>query len=452
MNQQLWTQIQAFDLDSPPGEYGFSTRLAHENYWTKSFTALAILEYKKFMYLAATSDLMVSPSEIIDTVWHQHLIFTQSYTDFCTLIGKQIQHIPSTRNREEFQKFRQAKERTIQFYERDFGKQPEGIWNYGSMYESLNLDKAKLKIRTSLIIGILLFICLATPAYFLLRPVYINIDNPYFFIGFVAVTFFVFTVLEQYNKFKLKQITSVFNRNAFIYNLHPFELIYLQTQKLSNVINGTLNELIDNNTIRINTDNTIQPSGSNATLSIEQLQVMNVLAETGMAFYANLLRKLSAKPIFWNTANCMDAFKKYFIKSKKFGQLFYLNFSVLSVLLLCSFTRIVTGILREKPVTQIVIVTVVLTIIIILFLQRLTQQICTTTIPGLYKVSAQQIESDWQWQYFLLGTAALATSFAPLVKSSHRNNADNGGGNSCGSNCGSSCGSSCSSCGGCGGD
>ena len=106
MDEFLWNNILAFELDSPMSEYGFSTRLAAENYWTKDFAAKAILEYKKFMYLAATSDFMVSPSEIVDIVWHQHLIFTQSYVDFCNLLGKQIQHIPSTHNKEECKKVR----------------------------------------------------------------------------------------------------------------------------------------------------------------------------------------------------------------------------------------------------------------------------------------------------------------------------------------------------------
>ena len=91
MNQELWKNIEAFDLDDPPAEYGFSIRLAHENFWTREFTTQAIVEYKKFMFLAATSDFMVSPSAIVDTVWHQHLIFTQSYQDFCTVLGKHIQ-------------------------------------------------------------------------------------------------------------------------------------------------------------------------------------------------------------------------------------------------------------------------------------------------------------------------------------------------------------------------
>ena len=109
---ELWQSILEFNLDEPISEYGFSTRLADENMWTKNFTQEAILEYKKFMYLAAISDAMVSPSEIVDKVWHEHLVFTQSYQELCNLIGKQIQHVPSTQNKADQQKFIQAKKRT----------------------------------------------------------------------------------------------------------------------------------------------------------------------------------------------------------------------------------------------------------------------------------------------------------------------------------------------------
>src|SRR5690348_3866352 len=102
IDNDLWNRVLAFDLDEPLSEYCFSVRLARENAWTAIFTAAAIVEYKKFMYLAATSDMMVSPSGIIDTVWHQHLIFTQSYADLCEVLGKNVQHVPSTHNREDF--------------------------------------------------------------------------------------------------------------------------------------------------------------------------------------------------------------------------------------------------------------------------------------------------------------------------------------------------------------
>lgn len=202
MNTKLWEKILHFDFDLPPNEYGFSTRLANENNWTKSFTRQAVLEYKKFMYLAATSELMVSPSEIVDTVWHQHLIFTQSYQDFCALIGKQIQHIPSTHNREEYEKFKLAKERTQKLYVLNFGEQPINIWRYIDMYESLNLGKSKYKIRSFIIVGILSFITLSIPFYFILRPIYIKINNPVFVIAYLS--------LDKMNIIGRRQITPDF--------------------------------------------------------------------------------------------------------------------------------------------------------------------------------------------------------------------------------------------------
>src|SRR5688572_26468213 len=99
MDAALWDKILKFKLDAQLSEYGFSTRLAKENFWTRDFTRKAILEYKKFMYLAATADQMVSPCEIVDTVWHEHLIFSQSYANFCGLLGKNIQHVPSTHSK-----------------------------------------------------------------------------------------------------------------------------------------------------------------------------------------------------------------------------------------------------------------------------------------------------------------------------------------------------------------
>lgn len=452
MNNQLWSKILEYDLDSPASEYGFSTRLANENFWTKDFTQKAILEYKKFMYLAATSDFMVSPSEIVDTVWHQHLIFTHSYQEFGRLLGKQIQHIPSTHNKEDFQKFKQAKDRTTQLYETNFGSQPKGIWECVGMYESLNLKKANSKIRTLVIMGLLALVILIQPFYWLLEPIYVKIDNPDFVLGFIALTLCVFVFLEWYNRTRLKQIARFFDEESFIFNLSPFELIYLKDQKLSAVINGTVNELIDNETIKINSDNTIELGENDSAKSVEQRQAATILKEHGKTYYPTLLRILVSKPIFWNTAKCMDALKKYFTKSEVFGNLFSSNYIALSILLMLGLTRLFTGLMRDKPVAVIVIVLIILTIAVIIYLNRLTKLFVTKIIPTLYKeeiLPTRDIENNWQWTYFLFGTSVLTTSFIPLVNYVDKNNAS---GSSCGTSCGSSCGSSCSSCGGCGGD
>ncbi|HTF02426.1 MAG TPA: hypothetical protein VK826_00310 [Bacteroidia bacterium] len=53
-NAALWDAIQNFEFDDPLDVYGFSLRLAKENFWTRDFTLRAIHEYRRFMYLAAT--------------------------------------------------------------------------------------------------------------------------------------------------------------------------------------------------------------------------------------------------------------------------------------------------------------------------------------------------------------------------------------------------------------
>ena len=451
MDQELWRKIEAYDFDYPPSEFGFSLRLANENYWTQSFTDQAILEYKKFMYLAAISELMVSPSEIIDKVWHQHLIFSQSYQDFCLLIGKQIQHVPSTHNKEDFQKFKQAKERTTELYRKEFGEQPENIWKFKDMFDSLHLEKASFKIRSFLIVCILLFFTLTIPAYFILRPLFEKIDNPYFVIGLLAITFITFLFLEYYNKQKFTEIINGVHQQSFIYFLKPSELIYLKKGKLNDVIDATVNELVINKIIAVEPNDSVSLEKLGATKSKQQLQVSACLSELGTAKYHVLQKKLTTKPIFWNIGNSMDAFRKYFNKSKKFGALFYFNFSLLALLVLLSITRVITGTVRDKPIAIISFFTIALLIAMVYYLYRLTLKVSTTVIPDLYKrniIPFSPKEGDIVWSFFLFGPNVLDTSFEPLVTASPKNGSD---GSSSASSCGSGCGSSCGSCGGCGG-
>ncbi len=452
MNKNLWNKILEFDPDAPVSEYGFSTRLANENYWTKQFTATAILEYKRFMYLAATSDFMVSPSGIIDSVWHLHLIFTQSYSDFCNLIGKQIQHVPSTHSAGELVKFQRAKERTRKLYNTTFGEQPKETWEYDDMYASLELPKARLKIRTFIILGIITFALLMIPFYFLLRAVYVQIDNPYFVLGFIAVTIVTFGFLENYNRRYLASTFQRFSEDNFIYHLKPLELVYLKTQKLSNVIHGTINQLVEEGVIAVHDNFTLEHTLKLKVKNIEEHQVLDTLHKSGNVHYSTLLHQLMTKPIFGNVPNCLNAFKKYFTKSKAFGKLFYINFVIAGILLLAGLTRYATGLLRDKPVTQIFMLNIALSLLIIGYLWRLANLFCTQTIPAFYRQkfsTARQENNGWEMQYFLSGNAALAVSFIPLVEYFERRNSNLG--SSCTSSCGSSCGSSCSSCGGCGG-
>ncbi|AZA75102.1 glycine-rich domain-containing protein [Chryseobacterium indoltheticum] len=454
MNKDLWEKIELFDFDHPPSEYDFTLRLAHENYWTQNFTKQAILEYKKFMYLAAVSDMMVSPSEIVDTVWHQHLIFTKSYSEFCTILEKQIQHIPSTHNKEDFQKFKLAKERTAKLYETHFGKQPESIWDHANPYESLNLKKSNFKLRTSLIVGIIAFIVLSFPLYFLLKPLYFNIKNPDFIFLFLGLIIISFVVLEWYNRRKFAQAIRLFDKDSFVFDLQPYELIYLKDRNISSVVNGTVNELIDNGSIKINEDQTISTNKLTFIQSREHQQVIDLLKDLGKTSYPIFLIQLITKPAFSNIIKSMDEVKKYFIRSKVFSNLFVLNFIVFLSLIMFGFLRIVTGILRDKPVLLISFAVVILIFMMIGYLLKLTNSFTSKILPDLYKTAIlpkKNTNNDWQWSYFLMGTAVLTTSFVPLTAKSTYDGSGGGCGTSSSSD--SSCGgSSCSSCGGCGGD
>ena len=182
MNKELWNKVEEFDVNTTSNGNGFSLKLARENDWTYNFTKQAILEYKKFMFLAATSDFMVSPSRIIDVVWHLHLTYTRSYNDFCLILGKKIEHNPSDFSDADIAKYRIAKEKTQTEYEKYFGKQPVEYWKYGSIFDQLNLEKAQYKLRTKIIFILLGFIVAYYPLFLLTQDMITSIEGFYFII------------------------------------------------------------------------------------------------------------------------------------------------------------------------------------------------------------------------------------------------------------------------------
>ncbi len=450
MNKELWYSILNFKMDQIDEEYGFTVRLAKENYWTKNFTKLAIIEYKKFMYLAATSNRMVSPSEIIDKVWHLHLVYTKSYQEFCKLLGKQIQHIPSTHKRGEFQRFNLAKQRTKNVYQENFGEQPIFFWEDHDMFQGLNLTKSKYKLRSSIIVAIAIFIALIIPFFYLLKPIIIKIGNPEFIFYLIFLAVLCYLTLEVINGILLKRILKQANKNSFIFDLNSFELLYLKTQNISDVVHAHFDGLFRKGLVYAKTDGIIGINDSDLAdhYTREELTIYTTIKESGNSNFLNLASALSGKSIFYNTKSAMDAFRKYFLKSRKFAQLFFINFAFLSLLTMISFIRLSLGFIREKPISIIFIITAVLCFTMYQFLNRLSYKISTNIIPRMYKndfINIDQKEGNQEWNYFLAGTYALSSGLATLINyKPPKKNIDDYF-NGC-----SSC-SSCSSCGGCGG-
>lgn len=130
-NDSLWKRLQGFSLDSPDADFPFSRKLAKEENWTIDFTRKAIEEYKKFIYLCCVLPNGASPSEMIDKVWHMHLIYTQNYwEEFCpNILRRKLHHYPSKGGRNEKEKHKNWFQDTLKNYEKIFNqKAPEDIW------------------------------------------------------------------------------------------------------------------------------------------------------------------------------------------------------------------------------------------------------------------------------------------------------------------------------------
>lgn len=132
LENALWTRIQSFSLDSSKADFPFSKKLAKEENWTEDFTAKAIAEYKKFIYLCCTLPNGASPSEAVDKVWHMHLIYTENYwEEFCpNVLQQKLHHHPSKGGKSENVKHNTWFSETLKYYEDIFGeKAPEDIWS-----------------------------------------------------------------------------------------------------------------------------------------------------------------------------------------------------------------------------------------------------------------------------------------------------------------------------------
>lgn len=132
-NENLWKRIQGFSLDAENATFPFSKKLAKEENWSSDFAQKAIAEYKKFVYLCCILPNGASPSEIVDKVWHMHLIYTQNYwEDFCpNILKRSLHHHPSTGGSSESVKHQNWFLETLENYRAVFSQEPpSAIWNH----------------------------------------------------------------------------------------------------------------------------------------------------------------------------------------------------------------------------------------------------------------------------------------------------------------------------------
>ena len=127
----LWQRLQYHSFDDGTPLLLFRHRLANETGWTSDFCIKAIEEYKKFIYLVAISKEQLTPSQIIDEVWHLHLTYTHNYWDaMCAkIIGKPIHHAPTEGGFAEDKKYADAYLVTLERYKEEFSiEAPSEFW------------------------------------------------------------------------------------------------------------------------------------------------------------------------------------------------------------------------------------------------------------------------------------------------------------------------------------
>jgi len=109
----------------------FANKIMKKHRLPRAFTFRAIEEYKKFVYLGVISDFIVTPSKYIDLIWHEHLLFSKAYREFCNeVIHYQFDHQPElVTTNDQTELFTIQYLETLDLYRKEFGMEPpENIW------------------------------------------------------------------------------------------------------------------------------------------------------------------------------------------------------------------------------------------------------------------------------------------------------------------------------------
>ncbi len=127
----LWDEIVAKFGRQSPYTKAFANKLSRKQNWRNSFAMRAIWEYKKFVYLGIISDFSVTPSKVIDQVWHEHILFSSGYRKFCKeIIQYDFDHNPELVSvGSQTEAFQSQYFHTIELYKKEFGIEPPSeIW------------------------------------------------------------------------------------------------------------------------------------------------------------------------------------------------------------------------------------------------------------------------------------------------------------------------------------
>lgn len=127
----VWAALSSYVIGPEDASLSFSQRLARENGWSAIQTERVLDEYRRFCFLAATSEDELTPSDAVDQAWHLHLTYTRDYWGrFCPkVLRRSLHHGPTAGGNVERSRFFDQYALTLQRYEQVFGvTPPQDIW------------------------------------------------------------------------------------------------------------------------------------------------------------------------------------------------------------------------------------------------------------------------------------------------------------------------------------
>ncbi|WP_156340156.1 glycine-rich domain-containing protein [Sphingomonas sp. Leaf17] len=130
-DRALLTAIERLTIDPPGAALTFVDRLARDNGWDRDHATAVDREYRRFLFLAATADAPVTPSDAVDQAWHLHLAYSRSYwDDLCgQIIGRPLHHCPTAGGPVEDDRYAGQYSATLRRYADAFGEAPPtAIW------------------------------------------------------------------------------------------------------------------------------------------------------------------------------------------------------------------------------------------------------------------------------------------------------------------------------------
>lgn len=131
MNNSLKIIQEDFNQWAYSGHNNFLLKLMKKNNMSESFARRSIAEYFKFIALAVEYEINVTPSKIIDEIWHAHILYTKRYKQLCEkLNGKDffLHHNPEENFQEmaiNHDNFKNVKKKYIEIFNTN---PPADIW------------------------------------------------------------------------------------------------------------------------------------------------------------------------------------------------------------------------------------------------------------------------------------------------------------------------------------